>query len=200
MPLSKKSASVIILTAGISSRMQTDKAFLKLDSRQTFLEKIVETYVNWGADEIVVVTNKYLVDKIRAQNHMPEKLTVVVNEHLEYGRFFSVKLGLQALKTKSCCFIQNIDNPFTSAATLDLLFDNKEDDVTVVPVFEHRGGHPVLPGTQIINHLLAHKKNDEILKDYLYRFKVKKVETDRADVLTNINNPEEYHKFAGGSI
>ncbi len=199
MPHHKKNASVVILSAGISSRMQTDKAFLKVGADQTFLERIIQTYENWGVAEMVLVTNKYLFDKIKALNNLPGKLSVVLNEHLEFGRFFSVKLGLQAIKIKSGCFIQNIDNPFTSASTLDLLFENKENDVTVVPVFKQRGGHPVLPGAEIIRHLIEHPKNDEILKDFLTRFRIKKTETDNAHVLTNINNPEEYYKFARGT-
>jgi len=176
--------------------MQTDKAFLKVDDDQTFLERIIQTYQNWGVAEMVIVTNKHLIDKIRALNNLPGRLSVVLNEHLEFGRFYSVKLGLRAMKIKSCCFIQNIDNPFTSAEILDLLFENQEDDATVVPVYEHRGGHPVLLGDQITGHLLGHKKNDEILKDFLARFRVKKIKTDNAHILTNINNPVEYFKFA----
>jgi len=195
----RKNASVVILSAGLSSRMQTDKAFLKVDGDQTFLERIIQTYENWGVAEMVLVTNKHLIDKIRELNNLPGKLSLILNEHLEFGRFFSVKLGLQAMKIKSCCFIQNIDNPFTSREILDLLFKNKQDDATVVPVFEQKGGHPVLLGAEIIRHLIEHKKNDEILKDFLTRFRIKKIKTDNAHVLTNINDPLEYYKFARGS-
>ncbi|MCF6171261.1 MAG: NTP transferase domain-containing protein [Bacteroidales bacterium] len=195
MPSSKKNTSVVILSAGISARMQTDKAFLKVDSGQTFLEKIIQTYISWGVDELVLVTNDQLIGKIKNANYLPESVRNVLNKQLGWGRFYSVKLGLQAMKNNNCCFIQNIDNPFTEPETLDLLFENREEDATIVPVFEGRGGHPVLLGTQIINHLLEHRKNDEILKDFLGRFKVRKVETDTSGVLTNINNPADYDKF-----
>lgn len=198
--LSKKNVSVVILSAGVSSRMRTDKAFLKVDNEQTFLEKIIKTYTNWGVGEIVVVTNNYQVDKVKSLVFLPENMKVIINEYPDIGRFYSVKLGLHAIRSNSNCFIQNIDNPFTTQKTLNLLFDQMEDDSTIIPVFENRGGHPVLLGTQIKNHILEHEKNDEILKDFLKRYKIKRIEGGTSRILTNINNPGEYDKLLKESV
>ncbi len=184
--------AVVILTAGRSERMGTDKAFLMLDNNRTFLGNLIETYRNWGCREIVLVTNTRLESKIKKA--FPDT-RVVVNNHLDYGRFYSVWLGFNTLESPEYCFVQNIDNPLTEQELLDLLYLNREFDSTVVPVFKGRGGHPVLAGKKVIEVLMQHEKMDDNLRGFLYSLKVKRVETDIANVLTNINDRSEYDNF-----
>src|ERR1035437_3004531 len=110
--MNRKNVGALILAAGSSIRMGTPKAFLPFDENTTFLGKISSTYLKWGCNEIVVVINKALAKKVRFTGEQAKTVTFVVNDHLEFERFYSVKLGLQKMTKSDFCFIQNVDNPF----------------------------------------------------------------------------------------
>ena len=50
--------SVLITAAGNSQRMGNHKALLKYNDNQTFLEKIIERYIQIDCDEIVITAYK----------------------------------------------------------------------------------------------------------------------------------------------
>lgn len=94
-----KRFGVIILAAGLSSRMQAFKPLLPVDGRPT-LEGLIETAKAAGLEDITVVTG-----------HQREKLQPVLarcgaaeayNEDYESGMFSSIKVGLaKAIKAQS---------------------------------------------------------------------------------------------------
>ncbi|MBL6964802.1 MAG: NTP transferase domain-containing protein [Bacteroidetes bacterium] len=190
-----ENVGAIILAAGNSKRMNSWKPFLKLDENSTFLEKIMSTFLHWGCQEIVVVINKDVQNQHEYFVHFPEKVTCVLNEHLEFERFYSVKLGLQAIEKSDFCFIQNVDNPFIDGHILDLIYQHRSNEEWVSPVFENQGGHPVLLNLENINCISHWPVDSANLKEVLNTMECKKVEMQDDRVLVNINNPEEYAKY-----
>jgi len=185
-----KSASTLILAAGESSRMGVPKPFLKFDKQHLFIDKIINEYLDFGCNEIVVVTNKNLEKDYFSK----DKVKIVINEHLEYGRFYSVKIGVKELSNEFC-FIQNIDNPFVCQDILNLLFIEKNNADYLVPEFEHIGGHPVLIGKNIIDGLKIELNNDLNFRDFLKSFDCKRIECYDKNILININTPEDYKEY-----
>ena len=182
---------VVILSAGESSRMNTPKSFLKYDLNRRFIDKIIDEYKNIRINKIVVVVNKRDFDKLNLQDN----ISVCINEHLEYERFYSIKLGLEKIEDCDFCYIQNIDNPFVNDVILRNLYFKRNINGSTVPVYNERGGHPVLIGQDVINRI--RKTNGSILnfKELLSEFPCNRIEIDDESILRNINSPEDYKKY-----
>lgn len=188
-------AGVVILAAGMSERMKELKAFLPYDENTRFIEKILSTYSDWGCSEIVVVTNPESLQQMKQTGMIPSAVTIIVNDHMELERFYSVKLGLGAIRKSSFCFIQNVDNPLITPQILDLLYDHRSYEKYVSPVFKNKRGHPVLLNRENINHILNWPVNSANFREVLNTMECSKVEMPDDRVLININSPEDYQRF-----
>jgi molybdenum cofactor cytidylyltransferase len=190
-----REAGVVILAAGRSERMKELKAFLPYDENVRFIEKLLSTYSSWGCSEIVVVTNPEAHNQIKHLRMIPSNVTIVVNDHMEFERFYSVKLGLGAINLSSFCFIQNVDNPFIDSQILDLIYEHRSDEKYVSPVFKGKGGHPVLLNRENMNRICKWNVNSANFKEVLGTLECRNVEMPDDRVLININSPEEYKRF-----
>lgn len=192
---------VIILAGGNSNRFGSPKPFLLFNRHTTFLEKIVNEYLEFGCIDIVLVINQNLSEIFcnTFSESFRSKIKVIYNSNSELGRFYSLKLGVSSDDSLDYSaeyyFIQNIDNPFTDSLTLQKLYDNRKDNAYVTPVFLNRGGHPILiPG--IIIELIKKEKNINLnIKDFLSQFNKITVEIDSDKLLVNINTPDDYKKY-----
>ncbi|MCL5990678.1 MAG: NTP transferase domain-containing protein [Bacteroidetes bacterium] len=182
---------VVILSAGESSRMNSPKAFLKYDLNRRFIDKIIDEYKVFGINNIVVVINKSIITQLK----LKDDISICINEHLEYERFYSIKLGLEKIGKCVHCFIQNIDNPFVNQFVLNKLFIHKIKSGCTIPIFQKHGGHPVLLGEEIINKILSTKEMNLNFKDILNEFPGKRVDVDDESILRNINTLEDYNKY-----
>jgi molybdenum cofactor cytidylyltransferase len=188
-------AGVVILAAGMSERMNELKAFLPYDENTRFIEKILSIYSDWGCGEIVVVTNPESLQQMKQTGMIPSAVTIIVNDHMELERFYSVKLGLGAIRKSSFCFIQNVDNPLITPQILDLLYDHRSYEKYVSPVFKNKRGHPVLLNRENINHILNWPVNSANFREVLNTMECSKVEMPDDRELININSPEDYQRF-----
>ena len=185
----------VILAAGNSKRMNSRKPFLHFDKDNTFIEKIISTYLKWGCQEIVIVINKDVKTQSEFFDLLPEKVMYVLNEHPEFERFYSVKLGLATIRNASFCFIQNVDNPFIDARILDRLYEQRNDRSYISPVYKNKGGHPVLLNRETIDRIGNWPDDSANLKEVLGTIACTPVEMPDDRVLININSPEEYKRF-----
>ncbi|MCK5823490.1 MAG: NTP transferase domain-containing protein [Bacteroidales bacterium] len=196
MNLQKKKCSVIILAAGNSGRMGEPKSLLKWDENETFIQKIIDEYKKFGCESIVVVVNNTVIDLYEKYSYkFFNEITLVINNHLEWDRFYSVKLGLNALKDKQFCFIQNVDNPFVSQELLQSLFADKDPFSYNAPYYKDKGGHPILINKKIINSIVNTSENDLNLKNVLSLFNKNKIAVNDKTILYNINNKQEYNRL-----
>ncbi len=186
-------ASCIILSAGESLRMMQHKALLKFDAGTTFIHKITETYYLSGIEQLIVVLNEELYDLvINLAPSLPQKVQFVVNLYPERGRFFSLQTGLQLLNNGNYCFFQNIDNPFTSAGLLEMLYNHRDDAEVIIPSFENKPGHPVLLSPKVVQEICTTTDPGLRINDFLRQFHQQRIETPDNRILTNINSPEDY--------
>ena len=195
MLFEKINTSVVILAAGNSSRMGSPKAFLEWNNGKTFLEKIVEVYLKFGCKEVIVVlneeTNQIFLERKLA---ISSQIKIAVNKHVDYGRLYSIQCGISEV-TNSFCFIQNIDNPFVEVDLLNELYQLKNEKGFALPVFNGKGGHPVLLIKEIIDFIKKADIKIEKLNEILKLFKRVELPWDNENILNNINTPEDLKRI-----
>jgi CTP:molybdopterin cytidylyltransferase MocA len=173
--------------------MGEHKALLKFDGTTTFIAKIMETYLNSGIDQLIVVVNAELSSMLKERKaDLDKRITIVVNENPELGRFYSLQTGVNHMNAGNFCFLQNIDNPFVSKQLLNAMFEQKERTDVIIPAFRGKAGHPVLFGPMVAKAISASADTDVRIDAFLRQFKVEMVETADATILKNINKPGEY--------
>lgn len=191
-----KKTSALILTAGLSGRMRQEKFSLTLNNGITFLEHIASQYKQFGCNKIIGVLNPNGVLMMNELTlHLPEQLEIITNEHPERGRFSSIKAGLKHMEEEELVFIQNIDNPAINQLLLMALFKALRDADYACPVFQNKGGHPVLINKRVINSILLEPSDDLSLKDFLAQFNKSQVEWHSPEILINLNTRSDYLAF-----
>lgn len=192
----KKKLPVVILAGGNSDRMNIPKVFLPFNIKKSFIEKIVKEYFEFNCNEIIIVLNKNFSDnpiiKILVKSY---DIKLILNEHQELGKFYSLSLGISILRNQSFCFIQNVDNPFISVSILTKMYNRKNLHSYVTPVYKGKAGHPVLIGKTIIERLKAEKNLDANLRDILHEYNRVTISGINSKILANINSVEDYKKY-----
>lgn len=182
--------SVLILAAGNSERMGRNKATLPFGNDLTFAGHLISSYAQSGYSSIIMVVN----ERFSSAFIDSDKVKLVINHHLEKGRSWSVQLGLQNVPCGHSCFIQNIDNPYADADLLLQMCSAISPDRYIVPVFNGKGGHPILLGNRLIDQLRM-KSSIPNLRDALGEFERFEVVSADDRILLNINTPEAYSDF-----
>ena len=194
--MGKKNISVIILAGGDSERLEFPKPFLLFSSRITFTEKLIREYHKFGCRKIIIVINaKYYSEDFFSKINKHFNALVVINGHPEFGKFYSLKLGVSKLTAEKFCFIQNIDNPFTNLTLLKNLYVTKYSDSCTSPVFRGKGGHPVLIGAKIIKDIKKEKSADINLRVFLNKYRRIERPTYNEKIKANINTLKDYKKY-----
>ncbi|MGE4287938.1 MAG: NTP transferase domain-containing protein [Salinivirgaceae bacterium] len=186
----------VILAAGNSERMGMPKALLKQAAGYYFFETLISNYQDAGITSIALVIQNSLIKTIKKQVHnMAGNIYIVVNNEPEKGRMHSLQLGLKFMKNKAV-FIHNIDNPFVSNDLLMQMIMKLEPDSYVKPVYQKKGGHPILLSAEIVNNLLNIEVTKEnSLKNELKKYGQIQLETNEPDILLNLNTPDDYQTF-----
>ena len=185
--------SCVILSAGSSARMGTHKALLKFDSQKTFIQKITDTYLLAGIDQVIVVANSELFKLINNSSlTLSEKLLLVINDRPELGRFYSLQNGVSLVPKGNSCFFQNIDNPFTTEKLLRELIIHKDEADVILPAFQNKTGHPVLINPSVVLEINSLRDYEVRIDEFLNQFTGKEIESPDPKILLNINSPDDY--------
>ncbi len=141
--------SAVVLAAGLSTRMGGEpKGLLRFDERDTFVTRIVRTFVEAGIADIVVVVG-HAAPQVRAAieaSGLPVR--VVVNGDYQQGQFSSLLAGLDAidLPKVEAMLLTLVDAPLFAASTVAAVVRRFDESgapvVRAVRGSEH--GHPVL--------------------------------------------------------
>ncbi len=186
--------SAVILSSGLSERMGQPKALLKWNSSITFIEKIIGEFERFGCKQIVCMINE-ITEPICKNLVVPQNVKFVVNHHPDWGRFYSIKTGLNEVKDSDFCFIHNVDNPFVSIETIEKLYKKRDSEVWCSPVYQGKGGHPVIIPNQIINKIVDVQDLNTTLADALSLYPKVKIELENDSIHRNINTPEDYQNY-----
>lgn len=141
--------SAVVLAAGLSTRMGGQpKGLLPFDTRDTFVTRIVRTFIEAGIGDVVVVVG-HEGERVRERlesSGLPVR--VVVNERYEQGQFSSLVAGMDAIDRPGvqAMLLALVDAPLFAVSTVSTVVRRFEE--TRAPVVRavrgHEHGHPVL--------------------------------------------------------
>jgi len=194
----------VILAAGESTRMGSDKALLPWPpvasgvpfSGETFVSATIRALSQF-TDQVVVVVGSNEPDLAPAVYSAGASL--VRNPAPELGQFSSLRVGLREVLNlgRDAAMITLVDRPPASAAALDKLraaFEAASSEIwAVVPEYNGRHGHPILVGREMIEAFL--KAPETATARDVERQQQRHVEyvpVDDPRVAMNVNTPEDY--------
>jgi len=147
----------VIVAGGLSSRMNHFKPLLPIGTK-TMIETTINNYIQFGVDEIVVVTGYRSEDIEKTLSEINVKC--IKNMNFENTHMFdSVCIGLNEIKNKvDFIFISPADSPFVQQFTLNKMMEeiNNLDINLLQPSFEGNNGHPLLLRNTAVNKILEH--------------------------------------------
>jgi len=194
----------VILAAGESTRMGTDKALLpwppatggSAPTGQTFLSAAIQALEPFSEAVIVVVGKN---EDNLAPVVYADGASLVRNPDPDRGQFSSLQVGLREVLNhgRDAAMVTLVDRPPANAATLTTLcsaFTDAASDVwAVVPEHDGKHGHPYLVAREMIEAFLkappsmnARDIEHQNLPHIAY------VAVDDPLVTLNVDTPEEY--------
>ncbi len=194
----------VILAAGESTRMGSDKALLPWPpfatgvpfSGETFVSAAVRT-LSAFTDQVVVVagTNEPTI----APAVYAAGGSLVRNPAPELGQFSSLRVGLREVLSlgRDAAMITLVDRPPASAAALEKLraaFESAPSAIwAVVPEYNGRHGHPFLAGREMIEAFLKAPASATARDvEHQHANHISYVPVDDPHVVMNVNTPEDY--------
>ena len=194
----------VILAAGESTRMGSDKALLPWPPVASGVPSSGETFVSAAiralgsfTDQVVVVVGSNepnLAPAVYAAG-----ASLVRNPAPELGQFSSLRVGLQEVLNlgRDAAMITLVDRPPAGAAALDKLrvaFEAASSEIwAVVPEYNGRHGHPILVGREMIEVFLkAPEAATARDVEHQQQRHVEYVPVDDPHVTMNVNTPEDY--------
>jgi molybdenum cofactor cytidylyltransferase len=138
----------VVLAAGLSTRMGRPKPLLPLPGGETFLSKIVRSFLEAGVDDVVVVLG-HEADAVAAKLiESGVAARFVINEAYATGQLSSVLRGLNAIDRPGvrAMLLTLVDVPLVSPATIRAVIDRYQATHAPIvrPVRGDEHGHPVL--------------------------------------------------------
>jgi molybdenum cofactor cytidylyltransferase len=185
--------AAIILAAGRSRRMGTDKACLPFGNL-TAVERIITAHRNAGARQIIVVTGM----NTRTLYPMALDATMLENPHPERGMLSSVRTGIRGLAPAATAFfIHPVDIPLVSLSVLQGLLKaaaRQPDNPVFIPTFNDRRGHPPLVHRRLAADILAHTGGGG-LRFILQRHFITEVACHEPGILWDMDTTKDYQRL-----
>jgi molybdenum cofactor cytidylyltransferase len=194
----------VILAAGESSRMGTDKALLawppqaagQVPSKETFLSAAIRSLTP-STDFVLIVAGKN--EAALAPIAYANGASLIINPDPSRGQFSSLQVGLHEVlnRGRDGAVITLVDRPPVNTATVLLLRDAYEsapqDIWAVVPEFSGKHGHPYLLGRELIEVFLQARPTASARDlEHRYQNHIQYVAVTDPFVALNINTPEDY--------
>jgi molybdenum cofactor cytidylyltransferase len=183
----------IVLAAGASSRMRTQKLLLPFGEKTIIEQVIGQVQAVVGSNVIVVLGSHHT--EIRDKIHLQEA-NFVHNLHFQEGMLSSVICGFNALPGDvNAALLYLGDQPQIPAhIALQVISAWKQSGKGIaVPVFEGKRGHPVLIETRYRKEIeqLDPGKGLRMLLN-IFSWDVLEVECKNNEILRDIDTPEDY--------
>jgi molybdenum cofactor cytidylyltransferase len=193
----------IVLAAGASSRMGTDKALLPFAGK-TFLAGAIDLLQSQCDFVLVVVGENANVLRPIIYAHSGY---LVQNPKPERGQFSSLRIALEAVlnRGRDAVSATLVDRPaaeFRTLATLKEAFlrTSPEEVWAVVPEYQGRHGHPVIFGREMMEAFLRAEPSKTARDvEHEHQRHIQYVAVDDPRVALNINTPEDYSTLCHSS-
>ena len=148
----------VIVAAGMTDRLKRYKQLMNISSK-SIAERVIVNFKRAGIEDIIMITG-HNADKLeKALKNFD--ITFIRNLDYETSQMFdSAKLGLERLADRcDRVFFTLVDIPFFTDRTVTLemqMMDEFPSASVIVPVYDGKGGHPVLIDTKILPDILSY--------------------------------------------
>ena len=188
-------AVAILLAAGESRRMGQLKALLPWQG-DTLLGCQVSSLLQAGISQVVVVLG-HEPDRLLPLLEGQDRVFPVFNPDYQAGKTTSIKTGLHARQAADAqtLVLLNVDQPRTSETISTLLSKHESSDCLItIPVFQGKGGHPIILDYSLLPELLEIAEASQGIRAVVRKHKerMQRVEMDTPEVLWDLNTPEQY--------
>lgn len=202
----------VILAAGASSRMGTDKALLPWPPKGTGHTPSIETFLSaairsleFSTDFVIVVAGANEASISPAVYSIGAAL--VTNPDPGRGQFSSLQIGINEVlnRGRDAAIITLVDRPPARRATIEKLrtsFAGAAEGIwAVVPEYAGQHGHPYVVGRELMAIFLdapatANARDIE----HAYQQHIEYVAVDDPFVAMNVNTPEDYAGLGAPSV
>jgi len=149
-----------------------------------------------GVDRVVVVLG-HEAQQLQGLVEGKKGVTWVLNPDYAEGKTTSVKAGLKALgpSKPSTLLVLNVDQPRTAGTIHHLLQQHREGQgLITIPTYRGKGGHPLVLELSLLDELGSIDEESLGLLAVVRRHgkETRRVEMDTAEVLLDLNTPEQY--------
>ena len=193
----------VILAAGESSRMGTDKALLPWPpqaagwpAKETFLSAAIQS-LTLSTDFVLIVAGKN--ETALAPVVYSNGASLVTNPDPSRGQFSSLQVGLHEVlnRGRDAAVVTLVDRPPVSSATIVMLrnaYESASQNIwAVVPEFSGKHGHPYLLGRELIEVFLQAPPTANAREtEHRYQDHIQYVTVSDPFVALNINTPGDY--------
>lgn len=190
---------VVILAAGLSSRMKEFKPLLPVDGRPA-IEGLIETAKAAGLSDITVVTGYNRSALARMLLH--QGVSEAYNGGYEDGMFSSIQVGLAKARTsgREGYLLMPVDCPLISVSVIRSVLDSvlesddaADADAFAVALFEGKKGHPLyIPAVRIDEILDSDGQGGLAAITDKYADTMIRVETGEEGCLLDMDTPAGY--------
>jgi molybdenum cofactor cytidylyltransferase len=189
----------LVLAAGRSSRMGRAKAALPL-GHQTFLTRIVATFLDAGVDDVVVVVGHEadVILQSFAGSALPARFTV--NHEYDRGQLSSLLAGLAVIDRPGvvAALVTLVDVPLVRVSTVRAVLDRYRltHAPIVRPTSGDRHGHPFVLDRSLFDALRAADPSGgakPIVR--AHASPAGNVDVEDEGAFTDIDTPEDYQKL-----
>jgi molybdenum cofactor cytidylyltransferase len=199
------SFAAVILAAGESSRMGTEKALLPWEG-STFLTAAIERLTPFV--ELIVIVAGANAESLK-QTVYAKGGYLVVNPEPQRGQFSSLQVGLNEVlnRGRDAALVTHVDRPAAKSGTIALLKDTfvthaARGQWAVVPECadpargEMKHGHPIAVGRELIEVFLRAPATS-VARDieHANQARISYLPVTDTAVITNVNTPEEYERL-----
>jgi molybdenum cofactor cytidylyltransferase len=190
----------LVLAAGRSTRMGRVKATLPIDDRDTFLSRIVRTFLEADVDDVVVVLGHEAESIMTSFAESGLRARFALNANYDRGQLSSLQTGLTVVDRPgvAAVLITLVDVPLVSPSTVRRVLERyRETRAPVVrPVSGNRHGHPLL-----VDRMLFAKLSEAPPAEgakAIVRAHVSpagEVEVEDEGAFEDVDTPEEYQRL-----
>jgi molybdenum cofactor cytidylyltransferase len=183
----------LVLAAGESRRMGRSKQLLPFEDK-TILEAVIDHITQSTVDETLVVLGSNRDNIEEVIKDLPVKS--VYNPHFKEGMLSSVQKGFVSLPDEAEAVLVFLgDQPMVPSSVIDQIVNayHSTDKRIVLPVYEHKRGHPILISTKYRKEVA--NLNPKIgLRELIHNHAqdILEVDIDSSSILEDIDTPEDY--------
>lgn len=195
LTLNASKLSCIILAAGKSSRMGSNKLLLQFNGKE-LIRHTLENIIKQGFFEIVVVSGWQSRELESVLIQYPVK--VVYNPKYQEGQSTSLKRALDSISDKTLgAFFALGDQPLLKENTIKGLIGTfaENQNCLVAPYYNGQRGNPVVIPRGLFSKLRDLEGDIGARNLFLGQHEIIKFEVDDPGVVLDIDTPEEYEKL-----